>query len=167
MSTDVVLYEGGLPALAREAQETLKKKTPKAAIYERPGPFSKPLAYVPWAWVAQQLNVAFGPAWSLRFIADPQRTTSTTDPNSEEVLVMMELTTPLGSQQAFGSPKYKLNNPNASYGDALQSAASKALRRAASRWGIGLDLYLGGEEDEILVEDTEAFEKLYNGKEKT
>lgn len=158
MSTDVVLYEGGLPALAKEAHETMKRKTPKTAIYTRPGPFGKPLAYVPWAWVAQQLNEAFGPAWSFKYISDPKM-------DGGEVLVMIELSTPLGVQQAFGSHRYQATNPNASYGDALQSAASKALRRAASRWGIGLDLYLGGEEEEeLLVEDTEAFEKLYNGK---
>ena len=152
MSTDVVLYEGGLPVLAREAQETLKKKTPKEAIYERPGPFGKPLAYVPWAWVARRLNEAFGPAWSFKYLCEPKI-------DGGEVLVLVELSTPLGIQQAYGSHKYQLSNPNASYGDAIQSAASKALRRAASRWGVGLDLYLSLEED-ATEEEAKAWAKL-------
>lgn len=149
---EVVLYEGGLPVLAKEAGETLGKRTPAEAIYERPGPFGKPLAYVPWAWVARRLNEAFGPAWSFKYLSDPKI-------EGGEVMVMVELSTPLGVQQAFGSHRYQTNNPNASYGDAIQSAASKALRRAASRWGVGLDLYLSLEED-VTEEETKAWEKL-------
>jgi hypothetical protein len=154
MTNDVILYEGDLPVIAREAQKVLSKKTPKSAIYTRPGPYGKALDYTPWAWVAQQLNKAFGPAWSIKYIADPKM-------DGGEVLVMIELSTPLGFQQAFGSHKYQLNNPNASYGDALQSATSKALRRAAARWGIGLDLYLGDTDNgEMLEEEKEEWAKL-------
>jgi len=124
-----------------DPSKVLKKKTPKAAIYTRPGPYGRDLAYVPWAYVARQMNEAFGSSWTLRYIADPKM-------QGGEVLVMIEISTPDGSQQAYGSHKYQQSNPNASYGDALQSATSKALRRACARWGIALDLYLNDTDDE-------------------
>jgi len=124
-----------------DPSKILKRKTPKTAIYTRPGPYGRDLAYVPWAYVARQMNEAFGSNWSLKYIADPKM-------QGGEVLVMVEVSTPDGSQQAYGSHKYQQSNANASYGDALQSATSKALRRACARWGIALDLYLGDTEDE-------------------
>src|SRR3990167_7700271 len=127
-----------------EPSKVLGKKTPKTAIYKRPGPGGMSLSYVPWAWVARRMNEAFGSNWSLRYIADPKI-------QGGEVLVMVEVATPEGSQQAYGSHKYQQSNPNASYGDALQSATSKALRRACARWGVALDLYLGADDD--LPED--------------
>ena len=156
-SKEVVQYNGaGYAIIAKEASEVLAKPTPKDKIYTRPGPFGMPLAYVPWSWVAQQLNKAFGTAWSFRFIAEPQV-------KGDELVVMVELQTPLGIQQAFGSHLYQPNNKNAKYGDALQSAASKALRRAAARWGAGLDLYQGVEvEDETLSEDEQAEAALFH-----
>ena len=126
-----------------EPSKVLGKKTPKAAIYKRPGPGGMSLSYVPWAWVARRMNEAFGSNWSLRYIADPKI-------QGGEVLVMVEVSTPEGSQQAYGSHKYQQSNPNASYGDALQSATSKALRRACARWGVALDLYLGADEEESV-----------------
>src|SRR3972149_11306441 len=124
--------------------KVLRRKTPKTAIYTRPGPYGRDLAYVPWAYVARQMNEAFGSSWTLRYIADPKM-------QGGEVLVMVEVSTPDGSQQSYGSHKYQQSNPNASYGDALQSATSKALRRACARWGVALDLYLGADDD--LPED--------------
>src|SRR3972149_66243 len=121
--------------------KVLRRKTPKTAIYTRPGPYGRDLAYVPWAYVARQMNEAFGSSWTLRYIADPKL-------QGGEVLVMVEVSTPEGSQQSYGSHKYQQSNPNASYGDALQSATSKALRRACARWGVALDLYLGADEEE-------------------
>src|SRR3990167_7774660 len=124
-----------------DPSKVLRRKTPKTAIYTRPGPYGRDLAYVPWAYVARQMNEAFGSTWSLRYIADPKM-------QGGEVLVMVEVSTPDGSQQSYGSHKYQQSNPNASYGDALQSATSKALRRACARWGIALDLYLGVDDEE-------------------
>ena len=133
--------------VVHEPSKILTARTPASAIYERPGPRYMRLRYVPWSWVAGRMNKAFGSKWSFRFLGDPQM-------QEQEILVKVEVRTEDGVQEAYGSHKYQKNNPNASYGDAVQSAASKALRRACSRWGVGLDMYndIGDDIDPAVAE---------------
>lgn len=109
---------------------------------KRQGPQGMMLDYVPWSYVAERLNEAFPGCWSYEFVGDPKI-------QDGMVMVKVRLTTPLGQQEAYGSHAYDpKNNRNASPSDSIQSAGHKALRRAASHWGIALDLY-GGESEEV------------------
>src|SRR3990167_6643536 len=140
MSEDIVPYQPSTSIIAFEdIKKELRKPTPKKERKTRAGPGGIRLTYAPWSYVADRLNEVFGPNWSFESIVEPKM-------QNGEVIVGIRLATPLGHQDAFGGHKYQPNNPNASYADALQSAMSKALRRAAARWGIALDLYRSDEE---------------------
>ena len=103
------------------------------------------LDYIPWSYAAERLNEAFPAMWSFEYVGEPKIV-------NEQVIVKVRLTTPLGTQEAWGAHAYEPGkNRNANIGDSTQSAGHKALRRAASHWGIGLDLY-GSEEDTIEVD---------------
>ena len=147
MSEDVVPYQPAMSIIAFEdIKKELRKPTPKKERRTRAGPGGMKLTYAPWSYVADRLNEVFGPNWSFESIVEPKM-------HDGQVIVGVRLITPLGHQDAYGGHKYLPNNPNASYADALQSAMSKALRRAAARWGIALDLYRGDEETRDEDED--------------
>jgi len=140
-STNIIAFE--------DIKRELRKPTPKKERRTRAGPGGMRLTYAPWSYVADRLNEVFGPNWSFESIVEPKM-------HDGQVIVGVRLITPLGHQDAYGGHKYLANNPNASYADALQSAMSKALRRAAARWGIALDLYRGDEETRDEDEDVVA-----------
>jgi len=150
MSEDVVPYQPSTSIIAFEdIKRELRKATPKKERRTRAGPGGMKLTYAPWSYVADRLNEVFGPNWSFESIVEPKM-------QNGEVIVGIRLLTPLGHQDAFGGHRYQSNNPNASYADALQSAMSKALRRAAARWGVALDLYRSDEETRDEDEDVVA-----------
>mgnify|MGYP001593199451 CR=1 FL=1 len=150
MSEEVAIYRPNTDIIAfEEIKKALRAPTPKKERRTRAGPGGMRLTYAPWSYVADRLNEVFGPNWSFESIVEPKM-------HDGQVIVGVRLVTPLGHQDAFGGHKYMPNNPNASYADALQSAMSKALRRAAARWGIALDLYRGDEETRDEDEDVVA-----------
>ena len=150
MSEDVVPYQPSTSIIAFEdIKRELRKATPKKERRTRAGPGGMKLTYAPWSYVADRLNEVFGPNWSFESLVEPKM-------HDGQVIVGVRLITPLGHQDAYGGHRYLPNNPNASYADALQSAMSKALRRAAARWGIALDLYRGDEETRDEDEDVVA-----------
>src|SRR3990167_3167523 len=160
MSEDIVPYQPSTSIIAWEnKKKDPRKPTPKKERKTRAGPGGMRLTYAPWSYVADRLNEVFGPNWSFESTVEPKM-------QNGEVIVGIRLMTPLGHQDAFGGHKYQPSNPNASYADALQSAMSKALRRAAARWGIALDLYRGDEEtrdeDEDVVAARVAMESALN-----
>ncbi len=147
MSENIVPYRPSTDIIAFEdIKRELRKPTPKKECKTRAGPGGMRLTYAPWSYIADRLNEVFGPSWSFESIVEPKM-------QNGEVIVGVRLMTPLGHQDAYGGHKYQPNNPNASYADALQSAMSKALRRAAARWGPALDLYRGDEETRDEDED--------------
>lgn len=150
--------------VAQRLKKTLSAKTPNEYRRKRKGPGGKMLSYAPWGYTARVLNQAFGPAWSMTF--DPAKdvkiinlpplpaTKATRDKpgralpvEREEVVVTCTLETPFGKQTATGSHTYFPSNPEIGYGDVIQSACSQALKRAAARLGVALDLYLDDGDD--------------------
>lgn len=159
--------------VARALKKKLSAKTPKQYIKSRPGPMKGGeriwFKYVPWGYVCRVLNDAFGPAWSYTYDPNaiqriplpplPEKKASGRDPGRpavprEEVMVTVTLTTPFGKQTATASHTYYPGNAEILYGDVVQSAVSKALRRAGSRLGIGLDLNLSDDADEFETATT-------------
>lgn len=153
---------------AKRLNPTLQKKTPREYIESHKGPGGKWLDYTPWPYAARCMTDAVGPTWSFTVVGEPKifdlpslpaaghrdcnpaRCTNKkhTDPRpQQEVVIHMRLTHPLcpEGQEGFGSSKFFPDNPEASFGDAFQSAQSVALRRIVARLGPGLDLYEKGD----------------------
>ena len=156
MSKELISIDDQRAAIMYEGTDSLKKKltarTPVKKIQSREGPGGMRLDYIPWSYAAERLNEAFPAMWSFEYIGDPKLTDKTVKGKPcKEVTVHVRLITPLGTQEAWGNSIFDPSNPNGKIGDSIQGAGHIALRRAASHWGIGLDLY-GSEEDTIEVD---------------
>lgn len=170
--------------ISRVIQDKLGRNTPTEYVRKRKGGGGKTFSYVPWGYVARVLNEVFGPTWSLTYDPEkdvkhmalpplPAREPSGTTPGRpqtprEEVMVTVTLTTPFGTQTATASHTYFPDNDAILYGDVIQSAVSKALRRAAARLGVGLDLYLQDDADDftdgiVALESPDPFKDACRG----
>ena len=153
--------------------ESLLAKTPTERIRTRQGGGGRYFDYAPWSYYAERLTKIFGPLWSTEILErdlielpplPPKHDRKCTKPGRggnpdivkcinpdkhverlrEELLIKLRLSTPWGKQETYGSHIYFPNNPEQTKADALQAARSQALKRCASNWGIGLDLYDDG-----------------------
>lgn len=139
-TTAPVLYQNGGAVIDADKLKALRSKFPAKDVYKRPGPAGMRFSYIPWAKVAQRLNAAFGEnGWTFTYLHAPKV-------DGDEVVVGTRLQCPLGVFDAYASKKRLANNKNANLGDDIQAATSQALKRAAARMGIGLELYLKEEE---------------------
>ena len=136
------------------------------AIQQRPGPKGKVLDYIPHGYVRDQLNKVFGPFWSEESIdISPgrkydvieytkqvlnERTKVLETVEVKEIIVMTLLTVriynvdgELIAECSHPGSGGKVWEKNISFADALQSAQSEALKRAAFSLGrkFGLQLY--------------------------
>lgn len=144
-------------SVMNEAQfAIISGRTPKSVIKRRPGKGGKTFSYVPHGYVTATLNKAFGFHWSFdimpngkgdfytHFPAEPEQSRSASivvigkltvyvhDPDDRsKVLAVIEKTS-TGEKEVI---------KGMSWGGMLKSAESDALKKAASRLGIGLDLY--------------------------
>jgi hypothetical protein len=151
--------------LAKKVVAALSRRTPDKARRTRPGPAMADgtrmkFTYAPWAYIAARLNKVFGPAWSYEIVGVPEHIKlpptkgrqGKPPAEREEILVFVRLRTPWDIQVAAGSHVYYPSNPEQLLGDVVQAAQSKGLRRAAARWGPGLDLYFDTEQAEDPVD---------------
>jgi len=123
----------------------LLQKTPRKEIRTRllnprkpEGPDNPRLKYLEHAYVTETLNLLFGFNWDLE-VLEHQRI-------ENEAVVKTRLRVRLADgstiiKDAFGGAHYQSGNPNASWADTFKAAESDALKAAAARLGIGLDLY--------------------------
>lgn len=144
----------------------LLRKIPRQLIKQRPGG-GKSYSYVPWSYYARELTEVFGPYWSFEQLGELERYPLPDIPAKgnkppqprEEVMVRMRIVTPTNTMEAVGSHIYYPMAKDSTLGDIVQAAQSFALKRAASRMGIGLDLY-GDSEDvnppDLELEDAQA-----------
>lgn len=128
----------------------LLQKTPRKEIRTRllnpnkpEGPGNPRLRYVEHAYVTEALNLLFGFNWDLE-VLEQQRV-------DNEAVVKARLRVRLADgstivKDSFGGAHYQPANSNASWADTLKAAHSDALKAAAARLGIGLDLYRHEEE---------------------
>lgn len=146
---------------AKKVVAALGRATPKNVRKPRPGPGGRTFTYAPWAYYARVLNRVFGPTWSFEFAKDPdwrklppiKKGTKVTE--REEVMLVMRLRTPWGVQESAGDAIYYPSNPEQSRGAVIQSAQSTALKRAAARWGVALDLYMDVDDEQQFEADVE------------
>ena len=123
----------------------LNAPTPKAFIKTRQGKGGKNFSYVEVGYVINQLNRTFGPLnWSFQ-VTERGETQRKLDSKAEgEVWVYGELTIhdhAKGYKMVKGQYGQHPVYPGVPYADALKSAESDALKKAASLVGIALDVF--------------------------
>lgn len=98
------------------------------------------LDYLETHTVIHRLNEVFGGAWSFRILDHKLL--------EDDVVVLGELTAEGVAKQQFGTCELRQEGDEGivlSMGDALKAAASDALKKAATLFGIGLQLYRSAE----------------------
>ena len=117
-------------------RELLEKEFEKGAIKQRKGNFGATLDYIEAHAVIQRLNDAFEGEWSFEIVYHEQM--------GGEVIVQGKLTAGGISKMQFGNSKVTLNKSDGetvSLGDDLKAAASDAVKKCATLFGVGLHLY--------------------------
>ena len=110
----------------------------RAFVKKREGRGGKMLDYLETATVIARLNEVLGPdGWSFRILEHIQL--------EDEFVVRGELRLNGVCHQQFGASRISRDrNGNAlSLGDDLKAAASDALKKTATLYGVGLELYTG------------------------
>jgi len=122
----------------KETQTVLVEPFPEDAIRSRRGNHGKQLHYLETWRVIDRLNQAFGHDWNFRIHEWKVM--------ENEVVVHAEVEAAGVVKQAFGSScitRSRESGDAVSIGDDLKSASSDGLKKASSKFGIGLHLYSG------------------------
>jgi len=116
-------------------KEILSRPFDQSLIKTRPGPGGKKLSYVEGAEYIKRLNEAFDTNWSFKVLEYKIF--------EKEVVVLGELTCHGVIKQSFGGSDIATNRAGdpVSLADSLKSAATDALKKGASLFGVGLHLY--------------------------
>ena len=168
-------------SVMNEAQfNILQGRTPKSVIKVRPGKGGKTFSYVPHGYVTAQLNRAFGFDWDFRLLvngngnyyqlilAQETQTKNKTVNTPASIVVMGELTIRIRNPKdltqviatiAKTSTGEKEFVPGMTWGSMIKSAESDALKKAASRLGVALDLYWQ-DADEDYLKNSQAEKEL-------
>ena len=116
----------------------LVESFPDTVIKTRRGSHGKELKFLETWRVIERLNVAFEHDWTLTILEWRVM--------ENEVVVHAELEAAGSSKQAFGSSTITRNRDSGeaiSIGDDVKAAGSDALKKAATLFGVGLELYSG------------------------
>lgn len=117
-------------------RDILEKEFESSQIKRRKGAFGNDLDYVETADVIRRLNQAFDGQWSFEIIEHHQL--------FDEVVVLGRLTAEGISKYQFGShqiTKTKKDGTVMNIGYDLKAAASDALKKTATHFGVALHLY--------------------------
>lgn len=115
----------------------LERPFPEEIVRTRKGAFGRDVSFVEAANYIRRLNDAFDSAWSWRIVSH--------EINGSEVLVHGVLEGGGQLKHAFGGSAITTNKNTGevvSTSDDLKAAATDALKKACSLFGIGLDLYV-------------------------
>ena len=114
----------------------LLRPFPNSRIKERPGQNGQPLSYIEGHSVILRLVEVFGLAWSFRVLQH--------EIGNHQVIVLGELRVGDTVKQAFGGSditRARDGGQSISVADDLKSAATDALKKAATLFGVALHLY--------------------------
>jgi hypothetical protein len=132
--------------------ELLKQPFPTNQIKNRQTSIGMTVAYLETPTVINRLNDVFNGEWSFKIIEHKFL--------DDDVVVIGELTAEGITKQQFGTCELHQDSEDGivlSMGDALKAAASDALKKSATLFGIGLQLYGFTPDEEITTESKEAF----------
>ncbi|MBM3264283.1 MAG: hypothetical protein FJY97_12780 [candidate division Zixibacteria bacterium] len=116
--------------------ELLQRPFPTSQIRKRKTSLGVTLEYLETPTVIARLNEAFDGEWSFRILDHKFL--------DDDVVVLGELTAEGVAKQQFGTCELSQETEDGmvlSMGDALKAAASDALKKAATLFGVGLHLY--------------------------
>ncbi len=114
--------------------KALGEPFPRAAVKSRTGAGNKQFRYVEAETVIRRLNSATNGCWDFRIVSIDWR--------GDVMLCQGELTIPgLGTRTGFGVQKVAPNSGE----DLLKAASSDALKKSATLFGVGLELYPGSD----------------------
>ena len=105
-------------------------------IKQREGGSGRAIDYIEGHSVIQRLNDAFESAWSFEIISH--------EIHQEEVVVIGKLTAGTLAKSQFGSSRFTRNRDTkeiVSLADDLKAAATDALKKCATLFGVGLHMY--------------------------
>ena len=125
-------------------KDLLTQPFPQDVIRTRPGQRGRTLAYVDVATIIERLNAVSDFEWSFEIVKH--------EILEHEVVVLAKLTIDSVSKTAFGGSSITRDSSGngVSIADDLKAASSDGLKKSASLFGIGLDLYRGAERHEEL-----------------
>jgi hypothetical protein len=116
--------------------DILTRPFPLAEVKQRKNEAGKTFDYVEAHSVISRLNEAFQGAWSFRVVQHQMV--------EHEVIVLGELSGDGLVKQQFGSAVFRPEGPDAmTVGDTFKAAASDALKKCATEFGVALELYGG------------------------
>ncbi len=142
--------------MGRTPQGEIRKRlmNPKMPKSDRNPEFS----YLEHAYVEELLNLAFAFNWDV--VVEEQIW------NGDDVLLKGYIEVRFKNnvvvrKTGFGGAKYIASNPNMSRGDAAKSAYSDMIKNAATKLGVGLDLYRHEERqlEAVVVKPTQVVAK--------
>jgi len=145
-----------IPTLLKSQQVLhMLQKTPREHVFKRPGKGGGTWDFVTGAFVKKTLNYTFGWLWNFE-IVDKGR-------EGEQVWVQGRLTVlnpktlaPMIVKEQFGRADMKFKKGTKEpldYGNDLKAAATDALKKCASEFGIASDIYAGNQIKEIKTQD--------------
>ena len=124
-------------------REILERPFDKEQIKQRKGNFGDIIDYVETHAVIQRLNDAFDGQWSFEVL--------TQENDGSQVIVLGKLSAEGVSKSQFGCSGITTNSKTGeaiSLGDDYKAAASDALKKCASLFGVGLHLYGAGKDEQ-------------------
>lgn len=142
-----------------EQLKKIRHKTPKSMIYERPAKGGGKWKYVKSADVVVALNTTFGGFWDFTVITD-EATALDIAIKTKSVVVKGKLTITNPStgvsvtREQYGRKDVMFNkgtNQPLDFGNDMKAAASDALKKCASQFGLFNDIYRDNEIMEIEV----------------
>lgn len=134
-------------------------KTPKDAIFQRPVRKGVDVDYVPGWWFISQLNALFGYYWD--FEIEDQGIGEGNCWVRGKLTIKDPKTGLTVTKSSFGGSRLKSKeNPAIDIGDDLKSAATDALKKAATLLGIASDIY-GRRETQDQTKSKSQLEGLY------
>ena len=119
-------------------RELLEQPFKPEQIKQRAGAFGQTLQYIEGHAVIQRMNEAFDGQWSFRIKSH--------DMLESEIIVLGELCAGTSTKTQFGSStitKSKSTGEVLSLADDFKAAATDALKKCATMFGVGLHLYAG------------------------
>jgi hypothetical protein len=120
----------------------LEKPFPEELIRTRKGAFGKDLSFVEAVHYIRRLNDAFESGWSWKIVSH--------EANGSEIIVHGVLEAGGQAKHAFGGSTITTNKTTGeviSISDDMKAAATDALKKACSLFGIGLEMYSGATGD--------------------
>ena len=138
-------------SLLPQQTQVLQQRTPEMYIKERPIRGGKKAKYIEVGYVISQLNTIFGPPnWEFEILEQALETRGIGTNSKQEVWVRGKLTV-MDHKNDYRVSKTQYGQhdvfPEVPIGDAFKAAGSDALKKCATMFGIGLDIYWGQLDD--------------------